>query len=394
MKYLSKSPGIGGQIKSVPEDFIVEEISIDGTVLELDKLFEKQDEEGNFVHFVLQKRNWSTSSALNEIAKKFHMSQKNFNTAGMKDKVSISTQIASVSGITKEKLLETKIKDISINGAWTAKERVSIGDLLGNRFTITVRDYSEKSNDCSEAIIADLNGQFPNYFGEQRFGSTRRNTHLVGQRLIEGKIEDALFMFLCDSATENNQEARLAREELLETRDFNTALKSFPKYLTLERSILMYLSKHPTNYLTALRSLPRNILLLFIHSFQSHLFNLLLSDRIAEGEIQLEEGEYFCGETFGFPDVEKIEGNGWITGKIIGYNTYLSDREKNIMESFNLTKDHFRVKEIPELASKGTRRTLFSPLKDFSCQNNFFKFSLPAGSYATVAMREFLDKTK
>ena len=49
--YLSKTPGIGGTIKNAPEDFIVEEITTNGDILETDKKIEKESEEDKFVHF-------------------------------------------------------------------------------------------------------------------------------------------------------------------------------------------------------------------------------------------------------------------------------------------------------------------------------------------------------
>src|SRR5262249_53776829 len=186
--------------------------------------------------------------------------------------------------------------------------------LLGNRFTIFVRDTAEDSAGRSEAIQAELNGQFPNYFGEQRFGSGRRNTHIVGEKLLRGELEDALITFLCDSSNERNELVAKARKELEETRDFQRALTYFPRHLRLERTIIAQLARKPGSYPGALRRLPRNILLLFIHAFQSDLFNRLLSERISESgpELELEEGEYYCGETLGFPDPGKPDASGWV----------------------------------------------------------------------------------
>ena len=117
LTYLSKAQGIGGTIKSAPEDFLVEEITEDGTVLELDKPFSKPDEPGRFVHFVLQKNNWSTSSALSEIADRLRMNPRYLNAAGNKDKTAITTQLASAGGTTKDKILALGIRDIKINSS-------------------------------------------------------------------------------------------------------------------------------------------------------------------------------------------------------------------------------------------------------------------------------------
>jgi hypothetical protein len=93
--YLSRSAGIDGEIKISPEEFIVEEIALDGTILELNKKIEKPDldsgpgagEEGKgkFTHFILQKKDWSTSSALMRLSKALRVGQKRFDYAGTKD---------------------------------------------------------------------------------------------------------------------------------------------------------------------------------------------------------------------------------------------------------------------------------------------------------------------
>ncbi len=393
LSYLSKSPGTGGSLKNAPDDFVVEEILEDGTVLELDRPFSRGDEPGRFVHFALQKRGWSTSSALLEIAKRLGMSQRHFNSAGMKDKTSISTQLASAEGAQKDALLALAVKDIRILGAWGAKDRVKLGALLGNRFTIRLRGMADDSDGRVSRVSAELDGRFPNYFGEQRFGSARKNTHKIGEKLLQGKFEDAVRMFLCGNEGEGNALAMEARKELAATGDHAAALKTFPKHLRLERSMLAHLAAQPDDHTGALRRLPRNILLLFIHAFQSHMFNLLLSERIAEGP-ELEKGEYYCGETLGFPDISKAEAEGWITTKLIGYDTPVNGREQAMLDRLGMARDAFRMKALPEIASKGAYRTLLAPMKDFNFQKDTFRFALPAGAYATVALREFMDSKR
>lgn len=394
LSHLSKSPGIGGSLKNAPQDFIVEEIGPDGTVFELDRQVAKPGEGGKFVHFVLQKRNWSTSSALSEIGKRLRTGSKQFNAAGMKDKVSVSTQLVSAHGLKKEDLLSITVRDMKVNGAWPAKERVHLGQLLGNRFTIRVRDAAEDAEAKVKAIAAELGNRFPNYFGEQRFGSTRQNTHLIGEKMLAGKTEEAVRSFLCDEGGEENVEAVAARKELAASGDYAAALKNYPKHLRLERTMLAYLANNPVDHLGALRKLPRNIPLLFVHAFQSYLFNRLLSDRIAEGGPELEQGEYFCGETLGFPDMAKTEAEGWIVGRVVGYQTMPNERERRLLEELGISREAFRMKSMPEIASKGAKRTVLAPLKDFNFSADTFRFALPSGSYATVALREFIDVEK
>lgn len=401
LSYLSKSPGIGGTIKNSAEDFLVEEITKDGTVLELNKEISKTeipeseaDENLKFLHFVLQKRDWATSQAIKTIATRLRISFRRFNFAGTKDKISTSTQLVSCFALRKEKLQQLRLKDVQINGMWYANDKVDLGNLSGNRFTIKVQDCeddSEKVNKISE----ELGGVFPNYFGEQRFGSTRRNTHKIGELIIKNQFEEAAMAYLTDSEGEENQESVAARKELAATQDFATALKTFPKYLMPERSMLAHLEKFPTDYIGAFRKLQRNILLLFIHSFQSYLFNIDLSERIKHREFKPKKGEYTCGENFyGFPDIDNRQIDGWLCMKLIGSESETTEREKELLESFGIKKEDFKIRSMPEISSKGTYRTALAPIKNFEHNKCTFKFSLASGSYATVAMREFLDAHK
>ncbi len=396
LAYNAKSTGIGGQIKASPEDFVVEEILQDGTILELNKEIKCQDLTGDYTRFAFQKREWTTEGAIRRIAKALHISTRRFSYAGAKDKDSISTQLASVFKIDAIPLMSLSLRDIKVLGAWSHSDKVRMGDLLGNRFTITVREPDVNCRQSVEEIYEESNGRFPNYFGEQRFGAIRANTHKIGEQIIRGRYDLASNIFLCDYTGETNPGAITARKNLSQSGEYKKALKEFPSHLGLERTMIEHLEKLPKDYANAFRKLPRTILLLFIHAFQSYLFNELLSERIAERNIVVEDGEYCCSERLGFPDVQERSSHEtpWIATKIIGYGTDLNDREKRLLGDLHLQPSDFKIRGLPELSSEGTYRLLFSPLKDFSFKENVFRFSLPSGSYATMALREFMDKHK
>ncbi len=396
LSYLSKIAGLGIELRTTSKNFFVEEITSDGTILKLNKKIECMGQDGKFTQFILQKSNWSTNDAINAIAKKLRISFKCFNAAGMKDKNATTTQRISAFAVSPEQILNIQIKDIKVNGVWTANEKVKLGSLLGNRFTIKLNNANENSKKIVGKIYSELDSAVPNYFGEQRFGTIRKNTHVVGEKIIKGDFEAAVMTYLTCSEGEENVYANIARKEFACNRDFKTALKIFPRYLQFERLMIAHLAEKPRDYVRAFRTLPRNILLMFVHAFQSMLFNEALSDRIREGDIRPEEGEHYCEENnYGFPDIHRKKDNGkWIIGRLIGYETELNEREYNLLKKYNIKRTNFKVKQIPEISSKGTFRALFAPLKDFSFSGNTFKFSLPSGSYATMALREFLDKEK
>ncbi len=409
MECISRARGIGGGLSGEAEDFLVEEITKDGTVLEIDKQTARAGESGecDFVHFVLQKKNWNTLQAIKEIAKNLRVSSKRFGYAGNKDRKTISTQLVSAFKCDEAAVLALHIKDIKINGAWRAKKKIEIGDLLGNRFRIKIKNITNaRARDCVRKIYGELNGLFPNYFGSQRFGSIRANTHLVGREIVKGNFRGAAMNYLAhtNEEMEEMESSTRARKELAETNDFKLALKNFPGHLKYERVLLHHLSEHPNDYVNALRRLPRGLSLLFVHAYQSHLFNGLLGERV-RGGLEFEEGDATCGENFyGFPDVENAraeKGGKFLVGRTIGYETKPSARERALLEREEIPPENFKIKSFPQLSSKGAPRVLLAPLKDFGFEPEeseggagVFRFSLPPGAYATVALREFLDEKR
>jgi tRNA pseudouridine13 synthase len=390
LAYLSKTSGIGGQMKLDSEDFVVEEIMTDGTVLERDAKIEREEGSGNFTHFVLQKKNWNTIDALRAIGDKVGCGIANFGYAGTKDRNAVTTQLASVY---KKDLGAVSIKDIKILGTWKKDKKVSLGDLLGNRFTIKVKTNKRKTSEKISGIYDELGGVFPNYFGPQRFGN-RNNTHLVGKHMLAGSFRRACEEYLFGGEREGNEKARVARENLKKNGDYKKAVSEFPQHLTYERLMLLHLSKNPNDFANAIRKIPRGISLMFVHAYQSHLFNRILSAKLAGG-VGTDVGEYRClSNEFGFPDLNRRSEAGFLVGKIIGYESELGSSEKEILEEEEVRTEDFRMRSYPELASKGGHRLMTCPIKDFvfseaGCE---FKFSLPSGAYATVAMREFLDQ--
>jgi tRNA pseudouridine13 synthase len=399
-----------------PEEFIVEEIRPDGTILELNRKMALAIDgsakgENFFTHFILQKRQWNTHQAIKEIASRLHVSEKRFSFAGTKDRNSISTQLCSVYGVEQDKVAFVTAKDISINGAWIAREKIRLGDLLGNRFTVILNEENCGKKVAGSGLLEraeQKNFLVPNFFGEQRFG-LRQNTHLIGKKLVEGNYASAVMDFLCAGEDELGKEAR---EKLREEKDFAKALAYFPKHLKYERTVLSHLAQHPTDFIGAFRKLPRTLQLMFVHACQSFLFNKMLEKRIAEGnELEAREQDFYCEQDFfGFPDLKTVkeidsgekaqeitrlarEKNVFLTGRIIGSETKLNAQEQALLEQEGVSQEGFLLKSIPELASKGALRALFIPLKDFEVLQEFpakIRFSLPSGSYATVALRELL----
>ena len=92
-------------------------------------------------------------------------------------------------------------------------------------------------------------------------------------------------------------------------RDFAAALRDFPWKLTFERMVIGYLARNPGDYAGAISVLPPNLQMMFVHAYQSYLFNLILSETDAPGhtaERARSSATWCCRRTrTGIPDHDK-----------------------------------------------------------------------------------------
>ena len=425
--YASKGRGIGGRLRSKPEDFIVEEILLDGlrasVRLRMDEC--KVSGRGRYLICILIKRGWDTLKAVEEIARRIDINPEMISIAGIKDSRALTAQHISIGAVSPERA-KVKIRDAHLIPIRYADEKISPHILYGNRFDITVREIrytpAETQKMISEILgeISELGG-IPNFFGHQRFGTIRPITHLVGKFMLKGRFEDAVMLFLSETGMHESPRAREAREMLRDTRDFKSALKIFPRGLIYERLMLRYLSKYPRDFLGALSTLPVKLKKLFIQAYQSYLFNRFLSERMKR-EIPLDIPEVgdFAVEigSKGLPIRRftrvKLENMNTIASKIkegsmalalpiIGFDQELSggvqgEIEREILEQEGVKPQDFKLEGLSGLSMHGGLRRMLVPVIDLKfmvedADNGAvanFKFTLHRGSYATVLLREFM----
>ena len=72
-------------------------------------------------------------------------------------------------------------------------------------------------------------GGIPNFFGHQRFGTTRPITHLVGKALVQGDFEEAAMLFLAKPSVHEHPASRQARQELEDNKKFQAGAREFSK---------------------------------------------------------------------------------------------------------------------------------------------------------------------
>ncbi|CAN6981524.1 unnamed protein product [Brassica oleracea var. botrytis] len=232
---------------------------------------------GKFLKFHLYKENKDTQEALGLIGKMLGVQPKSFGFSGTKDKRSVSTQRVTVFKQQASKLaaLNKRLFGIKVGDFCLVKEGLLLGQLMGNRFTITLRGVVADSEETIKKSAESLGKDgFINYFGLQRFGSGSVPTHHVGAALLKGEWKEAVDMIL------DPREINEAREYYKETGDIDGTLRQLPRYLVAERAILQCLKKCPGNYLQALKGIPRTLRMMYVHSYQSYLWNNAASLRV------------------------------------------------------------------------------------------------------------------
>jgi tRNA pseudouridine13 synthase len=264
-------PGIGGVLKQRPEDFLVDE----------QPLYQPSGE-GEHAWLFVEKRDVSSSYMVSVIAKHFGVSEHAVGLAGMKDKQAITRQVVSVHipGKTVEQFPMLVHDRISILWADMHTNKLRLGHLRGNRFSIRVRGVDPLRVRDAHRLLGTLARRgAPNYFGEQRFGA-RRNNHLVGRALIHGDFEQALdcMLGLDKQHPALNHEA----SALYDAGDYPRAFQAISPHATVERMALRKLmSGVKPKHVVA--SLPQPQRRFWISAFQSAVFNAVLAQRVAEG---------------------------------------------------------------------------------------------------------------
>ena len=418
--YVSKSKGIGGVIKSKPEDFLAWEVLISG--LDAKALYESgrryAEGLGDYVLAIMKKKGIDTIRASTAIARKLGLRPKQISICGIKDKMSISWQFIAVPrGFMDEAGLRLG-GIIHVFPIGDCSAPLTSKSLAKNFFEIKIRKISGNIGEVEECIRELRSKGLPNFYGHQRFGITRPITPIVGKLIMLNRLEDAVKSFLGEYSVLESGKNREARERI--SREFNleSALEYFPKNLRYEREMIRYLIQHPGDYAGALRSLPLRLRRLLVESVSALIFNKALSKIISAEKLrELEIGDLVLRlDVFGRPEpgrpIEVTSGNYEQAERLIrlgklaialpvpGYLSAIPKSSKgeavlDAVEELKISLEMFRLKGVPEASTRGSFRPITVPkwtceIIQFDEASVTFKVSLPPGCYATTFLREVM----
>lgn len=341
LPYLS-SPAdrVGGELKTDPTDFRVDEIPAyepSGT--------------GDHLYLKIQKTDVSAEQLLTHLADTLKVRRDDIGMAGLKDRRAVTTQWISVPAKYQRRLPAVEAPGIVVLDTSRHHNKLRTGHLRGNRFQVVVRDVEADALEAAHRIHADISRHgFPNYYGDQRFGHDGETLDLGLDLLRQIRVPHQL---------------------------------PKPRRRFLVRLSLSAVQSHLFNTVLAER------------------MQRALLEMVLEGDVLQKVtsgGCFVCTE----PEIDQprfdrhdIVPTGPMFGpKMLSPTGLPAELEAAALEACDLTAEQFAEfrKWTP-----GTRRPLLIVARDFEVSADpetpnelTFRFTLPPGVYATTLMREFL----
>jgi tRNA pseudouridine13 synthase len=167
------------RIKATPEDFVVEELPLYAP-----------SGAGDHTWVEVEKRLRTTEEVAAALATAAGVDVSRVGWAGRKDRDAVARQWLSVPAIGAARAATLEGEGWRVLRAAAHGERLRLGELVGNRFRLLVREVGADEAGAAVARLAEIERHgLPNYFGEQRFGRDESNAER-GARLLRGETVD------------------------------------------------------------------------------------------------------------------------------------------------------------------------------------------------------------
>nr|XP_015207674.1 PREDICTED: pseudouridylate synthase 7 homolog [Lepisosteus oculatus] len=312
------------------------------------------------------------------------------------------------------------------------KHPLKLGELQGNHFTVVIRNISGSDAQVQQAMTSLRDTGFINYYGMQRFGTTAVPTYQVGRTILQNNWTEVVDLILKPRPGAEKGYLVRCREEWARTQDPEAALRKLPVKRCVEGQLLRGLAKYGRkNIVTAFGLIPRNNRLMYIHSYQSYVWNCMVSRRIEAFGLEAVPGDLVLRGGTAVPLSQEEAASHTIHDVVMplpGFDViypahHIGEGYREMLSADGLDIDNMRHKIRDYSLSGAYRRILLRPQdvrwevisyddpriplvhtdveqlegkpppvfpKEGQYRALRMEFSLPPSTYATMAIREVL----
>jgi len=386
-----------GQVKSRPEDFLVEEIPqyLPGG-------------QGDHIYFQVEKTGITTLELIRRLSRALGRRDRDFGYAGLKDAQAVTRQTVSLEHADPDQIRNVNIPGVKILEVNRHSNKIKLGHLAGNKFWIKLRQVpGDAAAAAQKGLDVLLKRGVPNYFGHQRFGM-RGDSWILGRAVLREDLKEFMDLFCGRPRDTDRDQVRKARE-LYDKGHYELASKVWPGFFRDNKRACGLLAVKPDNLVRAYASVDRKFKRLFVSAYQSYLFNQALArridtlDHILGGDVAMKEDNgamfHVTDHDAEQPRADRFEISP--TGPIFGFKMITPEGregeiENEILVAEGLTPEDFKKTKGHKL--KGTRRPFRVQMTNLEVQTGdddagdylFLRFDLPSGSYATAVLRELM----
>ena len=323
---------IEAELPSEPEDFVVDEVSAYSPIGSGDHVFVR-----------LEKRDLTTRDAVRTLCATLGVDPARAGWAGLKDRRAVTRQWVSLFGTTPEAIRQVRLEGIRVLDAERHPHKLRTGHLRANRFRIRLRGFDDRRLADLRLVLSRLKSEgLPNYYGQQRFGHWGDNAERA-LRWVRG-------------------------EEPAPRHGFHRKLQ--------------------------------------MSALQSALFNRCLGERMRTsklGDVLVGEvaKKHVTGGVFVVQDAVQAQARAdrWEispTGPMYGAKMRWPAADRRALEERVLSESGLSFEQLSKWKriAPGARRFIRVPLEDLDLEREtrgvVLSFTLPAGSYATILLREIV----
>jgi tRNA pseudouridine13 synthase len=380
------------KLKSIPEDFQVEELA------------EPALGGGPFALYRLTKKSLGTPEAVDAICRAWRLTRDAVAVGGFKDRHAVTRQYLSIENGPRRKLGQTNFE---LEYLGQTASPFDSKDILANRFAIVLRDLATSDVDHIVSALSQTGeAGVPNYFDDQRFGSVGVSGDFIARPWCLGDYDRALWLALAESNTHDRPDVRDEKESLREHwGDWPACRQKAIRLVT--REALERLCRQPHDFRGAFVRIPQHERRLYLEAFQSFLWNRVLTESIRSlfdpaelSDVEIARtpvpfyrvmptpaGREALARPLPLPSARERSELGPLT-----------DLYERIAGEFGLECRTLRVKYPRDsFFSRGTRRAIFRP-QSLSWETDadelgpgrrklLLRFDLPPGCYATVLVK-------